>query len=48
MADEEKVGLWTQLRLKTADWTIMHWAALGSVVTLGLSLLDRATGKKKK
>lgn len=45
--DTPKVGLWTRLRLATADWTIVHWAALGSVVTLGLGIVDRVTGKKK-
>lgn len=34
-------------KLKTHDWTVLHWAAALSLVGSGIGLVDRIRGKKR-
>lgn len=42
----ERVGLWTQFRMKTQDWSILHWAAALGIVSTAANLLSRLRGKR--
>lgn len=43
----EKVSLWKQFRVKTADWSITQWGAAAALVTFGISVIERLIPKKK-